>query len=394
ENLHERIERFAPLAVAEVVGYGLQIARALTYAHGQRVVHGNLRPENVLLTEDRDVKLVDFGGGSYVAQLVGDPYAAPELREVDAGAPSEPTDDVYALGALLFTALTEHTPPAGIAAADVQAVRPDVSPRLASAIAAALATDPLDRHGSMRAFAAELAAAQSTLGGTSSAGLGAASITGTQEIPVTPTRSRGERRRLAAEDAAGIGEVVSAAPVPAARRRREPRRRYAGELRARLLAWSMVLVPIAALVIVGLMIAGERGSDQVSRDTPQSSNGPVRLVTPSEVRSFDPEPGDGVEHEDEIGNLTDDDVATIWETEGYDLPSLGGDAEGAKHGVGLVLRFDTPQDVRDVGFVTNLPGWTVDVRVADEFQPTLAGWKQVGDPTRIESGEPRDPQQH
>ncbi|MCW2974101.1 MAG: serine/threonine protein kinase [Thermoleophilia bacterium] len=383
ENLHERIERFAPLAVAEVVAYGLQIARALTYAHGQRVVHGNLRPENVLLTEDRDVKLVDFGGGSYVAQLVGDPYAAPELREVDALAPSEPTDDIYALGALLFTALSEHTPPAGLTAADVQAVRPDVSPRLAGAIATALATDPLDRHGSMRAFASELAAAQTVLGGITPAAadetLLATDVQArTEEFPVTT--SRGERRRLAADE---VEVLDGTAPM---RRPRSIRRRYAGELRARLLAWSMVLVPIAALVIVGLMIAGERGSDQVNRDDPQSSNGPVRVIAPTTVRSFDPDPGDGAEREDLIGNLDDDDTSTSWQTEGYDLPDFGGPQEGAKHGVGIVLTFDSPQDVRDIGFVTNLPGWTVEVRTADTIAPTLAGWKRVSPVTRVETG--------
>ncbi|MCW2949778.1 MAG: serine/threonine protein kinase, partial [Thermoleophilia bacterium] len=329
ENLHERIERFAPLAVAEVVGYGLQIARALTYAHGQGVVHGNLRPENVLLTEDRDVKLVDFGGGSYVAQLVGDPYAAPELREVDAGAPSEASDDIYALGAVLFTALSEHTPPPGLGAADVQAVRPDVSPRLAAAIATALATDPHERHSSMRGFAAELAAAQSALGGATPAAAGVAAggdgasdamFGATQSLPVT-TGARPPRRHRGSGAASGVGDTATATMQ---RVRRPARTRYAGETRARLLAWSMVLVPIAALVIVGLMIAGERGTDQIGRTTPQSSNGPVRLVTPAAVATYDPPPGDGVERDDRLSQINDGDPDTSWQTEGYDLPTLNG----------------------------------------------------------------------
>jgi eukaryotic-like serine/threonine-protein kinase len=63
ENLQERIDRYAPLRVAEVVELGQSIARALTYAHAHGVAHGNLRPENVLISEEREVKLVDFGGG-------------------------------------------------------------------------------------------------------------------------------------------------------------------------------------------------------------------------------------------------------------------------------------------------------------------------------------------
>ena len=369
ENLHERIERFAPLGVAECVGYGLQIARALTYAHGQSVVHGNLRPENVLLTEDRDVKLVDFGGGSYVAQLVGDPFAAPELSEVDPGTPAEPTDDIYALGALLFVALSEHTPPAGIGAADVQAVRPDVSPRLASAIAQALATDPADRHRSMRDFAAELASAQAALGGALPGAGGASSavdtlpgIAGaTQAMPV-------------------VEPVVEARVAPA----RAPRRRYAGETRARLLAWSMVLVPIAALVIVGLMISGERASDQVDSKRPHASAGPVRQVTPASATTFDPKPlGDGSEHEADVANVIDGDPKTTWDTEGYDLASLS----NVKPGVGIILSFDQPQEIRDVRIVTPLPGWTVELRAADSLAPTLAGWKQVSKPVAVSGGE-------
>jgi serine/threonine protein kinase len=392
ENLHERIERFAPLAVAEVVGYGLQIARALTYAHGQHVMHGNLRPENVLLTEDRDVKLVDFGGGSYVAQLVGDPYAAPELREVDAGAPSEPTDDIYALGALLFTALTEHTPPAGLGAADMQAVRPDVSPRLASAIAMALATNPLDRHGSMRAFAAELAAAQASLGGANPAAAGVAhtregvidaSFGATQSVPVTAatTRSRGERRRAAVERGQVTDHDRTTGSMVHLRTTAPRRRRYVGETRARLLAWSMVLVPIAALVIVGFMIAGERGSDQVKGASTPGSNGPVRLVEPSSITTFDPKPGDGSERQDLIANINDGDPKTAWQTEGYDLPTLSGN----KPGVGVMLRFDTPQDFRDMSFITGLPGWTVEARVADTPAATIGGWRLVSKPTAVNS---------
>ncbi|MBC7462166.1 MAG: hypothetical protein H7287_12455, partial [Thermoleophilia bacterium] len=87
-----------------------------------------------------------------------------------------------------------------------------------------------------------------------------------------------------------------------------------------------------------------------------------------------------------IGNLDDDDTATSWQTEGYDLPDFGGPQQGAKHGVGIVLTFASPQDVRDVSFVTNLPGWTVEVRTADTVAPTLDGWKRVSPVSRVATG--------
>jgi serine/threonine-protein kinase len=391
ENLHERIERYAPLAVGEVVRYSLQIARALAYAHGHGVVHGNLRPGNVLLTEERDVKLVDFGGGSYVAQLVGDPFAAPELREVDADAPPEPSDDIFALGALAFVALTEQAPRPGLEPSELQLLRPDVSARLAGTIARSLARNPEDRHLSMRELAAELSAVRESADAPVDAGSGEhdrhdqstqswsiddqddadeATADGTAILPRTaggdvelhPLRSDGPQARPR-------------------RRRRDPKRsRTPREARARILAWSMVVAPLAALVIFGLMIAGERGSDQVTSDG-GATGGPISAVPVASVVSFDPRPGgDGSEHEDETANIIDGQRDTIWQTEGYATMSFSG---GTKPGVGIVLQLEDEADVREVQIATDLPGWIVDVRTSDVPASTLAAWRIASEATPV-----------
>lgn len=365
ENLQERIDRFAPLAVGEVVGYALQIARALAYAHGHGVVHGNLRPANVLLTEEREVKLVDFGGGSYVAQLVGDPYAAPELSEVDAGAPAEPSDDIYSLGALVFVALTEQAPTAGIEPSEIQLMRPDVSPKLAATVARALAPDPLDRHATARELAAELSllrevAEHSPLQGEDTQTFEAVGATAPDH---------------AGEEAGAAPTVRETRPRRRPRRRRSPR-----EARARLLAWSMVVLPLAALVLVGVMIAGERASDQVGRAETRE-RGPTAPVPIEGAVSFDPE-GDGAERPDLVANAVDGDASTRWQTEGYDLANLNGEKEG----VGLVLQLAEPANVQDVVILTELPGWRVQVLAADEPAEELEGWRPVSEPTAVRSG--------
>jgi hypothetical protein len=377
ENLQERIDRFAPLAVAEVVGYCLQAARALAYAHGHGVVHGNVRPGNLLLTEDRDVKVVDFGGGSYVAQLVGDPYAAPELREVDPDSPAEPSDDVYALGALAFIALTDQAPRSGIDPTQLQALRPDVSPRLAGTIARALATDPQDRHLSMRELAAELAAVHDSMASAP-----------VERFDVDQPTQAWDPRELREAAAADSDEATTEAPTGAAttrartgRRKRRERTapRSPREARARILAWSMVLAPLAALVIFGVMIAGEQSSDQVEGNS-TASNAPTTRVPVANVVSFDPPPGgDGSEHEDETPNVTDADRETYWQTEGYATT----DFNGTKEGVGLVLQLDGDHDVREVQVATDLPNWVADVRWAPEPADTLDGWRAVSDETPI-----------
>jgi len=372
ETLSERMERYAPLAVEEVAKYALQLARALAYAHGHGVVHGNVRPGNVLLTEERDVKLVDFGGGSYVARLVGDPFAAPELREVDADAPAEASDDIYALGALAFAALTEQAPVAGIDAGELQLLRPDVSPRLASTIARTLAVDPDDRHLSMRELAAELAAAQEPVG-----------------APERSTMPRGFAAGEATQafDVLELDDDTQDLPAgrarPTGRRVRRPRReRSPHEVRARILAWSMVLVPLLALVVFGVMIAGERAERSVARDGDRAT-GPVDVVEVQGAASFDPEPaGDGSEHPEEVANLIDGDPDTTWETEGYDTSTFN----GAKPGVGVILQLAEEVDVQDVMISTALPGWKVEVRSADRAAATLDEWTRVSEIVPVEDG--------
>ncbi|MEO6866904.1 MAG: serine/threonine-protein kinase, partial [Gaiellales bacterium] len=389
ENLQERIDRFAPLAVAEVVVYGLQIARALAYAHGHGVVHGNLRPGNVLLTEEREVKLVDFGGGSYVAQLVGDPYAAPELAEVDADAPSEPGDDVYALGALLFIALTEQAPRPGFDPAELQLLRPDMSPRLASIVARALAAHPDDRYMSMRELAAELA-------GVREAGSPADQATGALRTGARhtgqPTQSFSMDEMSDAEQAstqvgmqtvAGADGTRSGGGRSARRRARRDARTplTPRETRARILAWSIVVAPLVALIIFGVMIAGERGSDQVD-GKPAAGAGPTTDAKIVNIVTYDPPPGDGSEHPELADNILDDDLATTWATDGYDTRNFN----GTKEGVGLVLQLDKPSEVRDVELRVPLTGWIVDVRVADRVEPEIGGWKRVSAATPVFDG--------
>ncbi len=50
-----------PLTMDEVRNYGLQIAKGISYLHKNRIVHADIRPENILLTSEKEVKICDFG---------------------------------------------------------------------------------------------------------------------------------------------------------------------------------------------------------------------------------------------------------------------------------------------------------------------------------------------
>jgi serine/threonine protein kinase len=161
-SLRERILA-GPLSIADVVRVGLGVARGLAAAHAAGVIHRDIKPGNVLLTEDGGVKVADFGlakDAASVAQLTRTregmgtlAYLAPEqaqdAKRVDARA------DLYSLGATLFHATSGRLPFApGPNILDhiydkvpepLTALRPDCPPALARLVARLLAKDPDDR---------------------------------------------------------------------------------------------------------------------------------------------------------------------------------------------------------------------------------------------------------
>ena len=112
-SLHTQILQAGPLTLEEVLHLGVKLAGALDAAHRVDIVHRDVKPANILLTDYGEPALTDFGiahltGGFETATGVftGSPaYTAPEIL---AGESAAPASDVYGLGATLFTALTGH----------------------------------------------------------------------------------------------------------------------------------------------------------------------------------------------------------------------------------------------------------------------------------------------
>jgi serine/threonine-protein kinase len=347
ENLKQVIERSGPLPVRDALLLALQMARALGFAHDRGLIHRDVKPQNVLMNEDGQAKMTDFGiarsvdveGVTITGTVLGtSEYIAPEQAR---GQRVDALTDVYSLGVVLYELLTGGVPFQGenfVAVAlrhvnepapDVLERRPDCPPRLGMAIERAMAKRPDDRFQSMEELVVELGACLAELDPSS-------------------------------EEAT----MISRRPITPAARRREtrPRRKRGGILWP--IAAVATILGIAALAAIGAMALRDNGGGGSAAAT----NPPIRLAG---VRAYDPPPGDNEEHDADAPEATDGAFGTYWTTETYS------DFERSKDGVGLVLdaRRVVEPDVLTVR--TDTAGFTAEIRTGDS--PTGPFEQRVSD---------------
>jgi eukaryotic-like serine/threonine-protein kinase len=138
-----------PVDPARTMGLIAQAAAALQAAHAAGLVHRDIKPGNMLVGRDGDVKVTDFGiahaAGSASATcpglLTGTPaYLAPERA---AGAPATPATDIYALGIVAYQCLTGRPPfegePLAVALAHIEQPVPPLPPRVPAGVVALVA---------------------------------------------------------------------------------------------------------------------------------------------------------------------------------------------------------------------------------------------------------------
>lgn len=155
---------FEPGFVTDVVDV---LAGALHYAHGRGLLHNDLKPDNLLLTADGVLKVVDFGLAALAhAPRQGPLYGTPEYMSPERlkGLALDARSDIYGLGMTAYELLTGRLPfPPEIPRENRVGLVPGeltgVSAALCAVLSRAIAQDPGRRQADALAFAAEFAAA-------------------------------------------------------------------------------------------------------------------------------------------------------------------------------------------------------------------------------------------
>ncbi len=160
ETLYD-ILQLLPLAVCEAVQLASRLCGILEYMHRHNVVHCDLNPSNIILSDDGSPHIIDFGIASapgWFSPKAGTPeYMAPEQIRGDR---LDSRADIYATGALLYELVTGTRPflNAGQGSVPVlpRELNSDVSEQIEEIILHAMAPNPRDRYGSAAAMQAEL----------------------------------------------------------------------------------------------------------------------------------------------------------------------------------------------------------------------------------------------
>lgn len=172
-SLAEVLARTKPLGVAPAAAIALEIARGLAHAHERGTVHRNVRPENVTLTPEGGVKIMDLSaavseGGELLAEAFeGDAFARADYMapEQILGEVPSPRADVFSLGVMMFEMLAGERPFGDAdetgeerawrlsrgAPASLRALAPEVPRPLEELVTRCLARDPGARFESARA---------------------------------------------------------------------------------------------------------------------------------------------------------------------------------------------------------------------------------------------------
>ncbi|MGH9245828.1 MAG: protein kinase domain-containing protein [Acidimicrobiales bacterium] len=363
QEVDQREERtLEPPEAAAIVA---QVADALELAHRAGVVHRDVKPGNILLSDDGRVMVTDFGIAKAAQEGEVDltqtgttlgtvKYLAPEQVE---GEPVDARTDVYALGVILYELVCGRPPFTGDTDAVValarltqtplrpRQVRAGVPRALERVILRAIARQPDDRYLSAGDLRAALLAAE-----------------------------RDELDDISLEAPLAHDHTVSTGSPTVTGLRQAPR--HATGFATTERSW---LVPAVLIIVIGVALGvasvlfsrTEAGRRLLGRPPaePAAEADTGAPLTIDAVDPFDPQ-GDERERDDLASRVIDGSDDTEWQTEGYASRGFG----NLKDGVGLVFSLSEARRLVALRVSSPSDGWSADAYVADQAPDTLGGW--------------------
>ncbi len=350
ETLKQRIARVGALDTQDAIAYAIEVARGLSVAHARKLVHRDIKPQNVLIDSEGRAKLTDFGisrqleqdGMTATGRVLGTTdYVSPEQamgRQVD------PRSDIYSLGVVLYEMLLGQVPfqadsQVGVAMKhvnedlpDVQRRREDLSAAVALVVERAGAKDPNQRYQQVGEMIDDLSTALEVEAAR------AGSVTGEATT------------------------VLEAVPPP--KRKLSSRARW---------SWTaivaLLLVGGGTLLAVGLISGGLGGGG--------ANEGKGQAVAVSSATDYDPQ-GDEEESGGEVELAVDGNpTGSAWETEHYDSEIFEGTKTGPNPGVGIYVTTSSPATPARMIVRSSAGGWDAEVYAVPDGPPEeLSGWDE------------------
>lgn len=305
QTLKDAIAAARPMPVPEALRIAIEVCAALSAAHARGMVHRDIKPQNILLTADRQVKVADFGiarrGAATAVTQTGTVlgsvhYLSPEqARGQDAG----PRSDLYALGITLFEMLTGRLPfnaenPIAVAMQQVQNAPPlprqfnrAIPPALEAIILRLLAKNPNERFPDAASVIAALRGVLGQAGGATRVAAPAAGPQPQHGAP-PPTRvmpptgpARGVPPPTGFAAPAPVQQVQATAPVVTRKQSSGRRAVLAGIVVGGVMALLVVLV-LAILSTGGALpgLTGSASATPIPTSTPTVTPRPTHTPRP------------------------------------------------------------------------------------------------------------------
>ena len=181
-TLRDLVREDGPLSPREAAQVLIPVAHALQASHDAGIIHRDVKPANIMITNTGQVKVMDFGiaralddstsAMTQTSAVIGTAqYLSPEQAQ---GKPADARSDVYALGCVLYESVTGHAPfegetPFAVAYQHVQeepnapsesldpdSLTPTERVNLDAVVLTSMAKDPMDRYQSAQEFGADL----------------------------------------------------------------------------------------------------------------------------------------------------------------------------------------------------------------------------------------------